>query len=75
MGRRKYTIRRVRWHLQIPETVAAEVELLLLDPFWQQPKWGAKSELVTQLLQEWLNSQTDRPFQPVPLDDLEENSP
>lgn len=57
MGRRKYTIRRVRWHLQIPETLAAEVELLLLDPFWQQPKWGAKSELVTQLLQDWLNKQ------------------
>lgn len=57
MSRRKYTDPRVKWHIYIPSTLAAQVELLLLDPFLGQPKFGAKSELVTSLLQKWLDEQ------------------
>jgi hypothetical protein len=55
MSRRKYVDPRVKWHIYIPSTLAAQIELLLLDPFLGQPKFGAKSELVTSLLQKWLD--------------------
>jgi hypothetical protein len=61
MTRRKHIDTRVRWHLHIPGTVAAQVELLLLDPFLQQARFGAKSELVTTLLQNWLDSHAKPP--------------
>jgi hypothetical protein len=56
MGKRKYADPRVSWHLHIPSTTAAQVELILLDPFLGQAKFGAKSELVTRLLEEWMQN-------------------
>lgn len=55
MARRKHTDPRVKWHVYIPGSLAGEIELILLDPLLGQPKHGAKSELVTELLQRWLD--------------------
>lgn len=57
MARRKNVDPRMTWHIYIPSTIAAQVELILLDPFLQKARFGAKSELVTALLQEWLDKQ------------------
>lgn len=57
MGRRKNADPSIEWHVYIPTTLAAEVELLLLDPFLQQAKFGAKSTLVTNLLRQWVEEQ------------------
>lgn len=58
MGRRKYTDKRVREVLSIPESVLCKVELLLFDPMKGKVQHGAKSALVTQLLREWVAKQT-----------------
>lgn len=64
MARRKHTEEKVEWHAYIPKTLAAEVELLLLDPFFQTTKYGAKSELTTKLLTDWVASQRAAPSIP-----------
>ena len=45
----------VRWDLYIPSTLAASVELLLKDPVRQKVKYGARSELIEELLRGWIN--------------------
>lgn len=55
MARRKNADPSVDWHLCIPQTLAAEVELLLIDPFLQRTQFGARSELIIMLLREWVN--------------------
>ena len=54
MPRPKLTDRPVAWKIYIPNSVAAEVELYLVDEFLGKSRHGAKSDLVTQLLREWL---------------------
>lgn len=60
MPRRKKTDAPVRILLHIPSSVDAELRLLLSDPFTQQLKYGALSDLITQLLREWLDQQKKR---------------
>lgn len=67
MSRRKYTDPRVKWSIYVPSTLAAQVELLLLDPFLGQAKFGAKSELVAALLQKWLDEQYAHRAKQMPL--------
>ena len=56
-GRKPYSEARVQWKLYLPETIAAEVELLLLDPLRDRVKYGARNELVEKLLRKWLEDQ------------------
>lgn len=56
MPRPRYTVPRAEWKLHLPLDLAAEVELLLLDPLREKPKYGARNALVERLLREWLAS-------------------
>lgn len=53
-GRKALTTPNTAWKCQIPEDVAAKVDLLILDPVKGVPTYGARSALVTQLLRNWL---------------------
>lgn len=56
-GRKPYSEIRVQWKLYLPLSLAAEVELLLLDPLREKVKYGARNELIEKLLREWLEKQ------------------
>lgn len=56
-GRPPFAVPKVEWAVMIPQPLAAQVELLLLDPLLDKPKHGARSELLEQLLREWLEKQ------------------
>jgi hypothetical protein len=43
--------------LSLPTSVAASVELRLIDPITMRPSYGALSNLVTGLLRQWLAGQ------------------
>lgn len=53
-GRRPATVPTVPWKDYIPVDVASEVELLLLDPTRERVKYGARSELITTLLRQYI---------------------
>jgi len=54
MARPFKTDRPIQWRCNIPESVAAKVELRLWDPLRHTVRLGARSELVTHLLRGWL---------------------
>jgi hypothetical protein len=60
-GRKANTERSIRWRVEVREKIAAQVELLLLDPVTQQIEYGARSALINRLLEAWLDSQRKRP--------------
>jgi hypothetical protein len=49
----------VAWSVRIPSTLAAQIDLQILDPIRGAPAYGRRSELVTQLLYLWLRSLQD----------------
>jgi hypothetical protein len=53
-GRPPRTFRVVNWKVQVPETTAGPIELLLCNPLTGRPQYGARGALVTRLLDEWL---------------------
>jgi metal-responsive CopG/Arc/MetJ family transcriptional regulator len=57
LPRPRHEVRPHDWKLSIPQDLAAEVDLLLWDPVLQKPRYGGRSELVTQLLRGWLEQQ------------------
>jgi hypothetical protein len=54
-GRKPLEVPTVRWECRIDALLASEVELILSDPLKKKPVYGARSELVEQLLRTWLN--------------------
>lgn len=44
-----------RWEVLIPEYLALRAETLVVDPAYNRPVFGFKSQLVTQLLEEWVS--------------------
>jgi len=46
---------RVEWKISLPATLAARIELLLLDPGKLKPEYGARSRLIVELLENWLD--------------------
>lgn len=56
-GRPPNTVPSTRWDVYLPVDIAAQIELLLLDPVRQKVKHGARSELIAQLLRDWLKEQ------------------
>lgn len=67
-GRPTPTMPKVEWKCYIPADIAAKIDLLHLDPIRGTVTYGARSELVTRLLREYLLTVT-RPQ----LDNLPEN--
>jgi len=56
-GKKKLLDPPVEWKLSLPQSVTAPVSLLLSNPLTGLPKHGARSRLVTRLLQDWLDEQ------------------
>ena len=56
-GRKPYAEPRVAWKIYLPQQLAAQVELLLLDPMREKVKYGARNELLEGLLRDWLERQ------------------
>lgn len=54
MPRRKFSDTRHQITVQLPESVLAPIDLLLLDPVKGKVKFGARSALITRLLREYL---------------------
>ena len=46
----------VVWEIVLPATLAAEAELILLDPITAKPKHGERSKIVESLMREWVSS-------------------
>jgi len=61
-GRPKNTIPSIDFKIHIPIPVAAKVDIFLLDPVTGKTRHGARSQLVTQLLINWLASKGVQPY-------------
>lgn len=53
MSRARNPIRSVEIKLSLPQDLSARVDILLWDAALQKPKYGARSELIAQLLTKW----------------------
>lgn len=53
-GRKPNPIPTIDWKCHVPVPIACKVDLLLLDPVTGNPRHGARSALVTELLIKWL---------------------
>lgn len=42
------------WRINVPQHIAVEVELALINPLSRRPTYGLRSQLVTSLLVKWL---------------------
>jgi len=60
-GKVAHTDPPVKWRINVPESVAAKVELMLFDPLKGEIKYAARSDLITKLLVQWLASVTGEP--------------
>lgn len=56
-GRKANAIPTVEWKFHIQADLAAEVEMLLLDPARDKAKYGARSDLLHLLLRNWVADQ------------------
>lgn len=56
-GRPCGTTQKIDWKIRVPVAVAGQVELLLTDPLRGTVEYSARSELITMLLEEWINKQ------------------
>lgn len=60
-GRKALVIPTVEWKCRVPVDIAAKVDTFLLDPVRGEVAYGKRSQLVTQLLREWLASHSQQP--------------
>jgi len=49
--------RMARWEVKLPEYLATRIETLMVDPVNKRPVYGARSQLVTELLEKWVTEQ------------------
>ena len=54
-GRKPLIIPNVSWKIQVPIDIAAEIDLINLDPVRGTPAYGKRSEFVTRLHREALD--------------------
>jgi len=54
LGRPQNVVPPIEWSISLPSDLAAQVELLLLDPMRGKPKVGARSKLIEQLRRGWI---------------------
>jgi hypothetical protein len=57
MGRPRSPENYTQWKVHIDATIAARVEMRLFDVVRGKPKYGARHELINELLSEWLAKQ------------------
>lgn len=57
VGRPRKHEYQIDWKLQIDAPVAARVEQLLWDSALGKPRYGARNQLINELLREWLDRQ------------------
>lgn len=46
--------RNVKWKITLPADLAGRVELEIMNPRTGRPQYGHRSELIRQLLQDWI---------------------
>lgn len=68
MARKRHLDEPVQWFIHIPKSLAAKVELLLADTATGQPRYGARSALIQQLLREWLEKRASVREPTLPID-------
>lgn len=56
-GRKAFSDRPVDWKISIRGSIAAQIELYFTDPITGRVKKGARSQLINQLLSDWLERQ------------------
>lgn len=56
-GPKPHADRPVEWRVNLPSSLAAEIELMLYDARFGKIKYGARSDLIQALLREWLDKQ------------------
>lgn len=57
LGRKPRAIPRSEKHIRIREDIMATVDLLLLDPMRAKVKYGKRSDLIEDLLRQWIDEQ------------------
>jgi hypothetical protein len=62
-GRPPNVERPIEWRVNVPENVAAQVELRLLDPVSGRPRYAVRSKLIAVLLERWLSGEIDVPME------------
>lgn len=62
------------WKICLPATLAGTVEFYLFDSIHKKPKYGARAELLTKLLENWVAEQqaAARAAQPDPHSQLKD---
>lgn len=60
-GRKPLMTPTVEWKCRIPVDIAVKIDTFLLDPVRKEVAYGRRSQLVTQLLRDWLASNTANP--------------
>ena len=53
-GRKPFADQPVEWKISLPGSLAAKVELILLDPAALRAGYGKRSALICMLLREWI---------------------
>lgn len=59
MPRPRNTVQKTRWFVYVPEDLSATIDILLLNPTTGRVQYNARSQLVEELLREWLSKQRD----------------
>jgi hypothetical protein len=49
----------VVWKVNVPEELAVKVDLLLIDPRTGKPRYGLRSQIITELLTTYIGTLTD----------------
>ena len=57
MPRPRNAIPKVRWYCYVPEDLSNLTDILLLNPSTGRPAYSARSDLIEELLREWVNKQ------------------
>ena len=57
LGRKPHADKPRQWKITLPDSIATQVELLLCDAMTGKPAYGARGDLITKLLREWLEKQ------------------
>ena len=59
-GRPKNIVPSKEWSIRVPQDIAARVEMELYSAIDHGVPYGKKSELITELLRQWLKTQTPK---------------
>jgi metal-responsive CopG/Arc/MetJ family transcriptional regulator len=62
-GTRRNGVEMVRWTVTVPSNVADRVDVLLMDRGRGAPTYGARAQLISDLLETWVSDQEARILQ------------